>query len=166
MHGWQANLKRTGAPPCSIGKIALRFLPQRMQFCILWIGHMPETEIPPRFTGGIFIGAGKGSRTLLSSLGSLRSTDELYPRGALAACQRITLYPNGGDLSSTVTKITQKEGDALRPLFSLFWCVRQGSPCFAVSRPRQISHQRFGRLRFARRPTFGLLPPSSRSRCP
>ena len=26
-----------------------------------------------------FVGAGKGSRTLLSSLGSSRSTDELYP---------------------------------------------------------------------------------------
>ncbi len=27
-----------------------------------------------------FVGAGKGNRTLLSSLGSLHSTDELYPQ--------------------------------------------------------------------------------------
>lgn len=30
----------------------------------------------------LVFGAGKGSRTLLSSLGSLRSTDELHPQGA------------------------------------------------------------------------------------
>ena len=55
LRGWQANKKRTGAPPRSIGKIALRFLPQRMQFCILWIGHLPETEKPPAMRGGIII---------------------------------------------------------------------------------------------------------------